>query len=73
MNSQLLKAKETFRLNSASFCYFEAHEGKNVSDTIRSIVKCAFMKEINTFNKGIQAKRKKQRSCEFFIVGEFIA
>ena len=36
----------------ASYCYFEAHKGKNVSDTIGSIVKCAFIKAIIKENEG---------------------
>lgn len=82
VNAQLMKARETFGLETTSFCYFEAHEGKNVSDTIGSIIKCAFTKEMNTYNQGIQYAndvvrlvkervKKRTEKFDFFIVEEF--
>ena len=82
VNVHLKKARETFELESSSFCYFEAHEGKNVSDTIGSIIKCAFTKEMNTFNEGIESahdvvklvtegRKERTEKFEFFIIEEF--
>ena len=42
--TDFMKACARFDLKQASFDYFEANEGKNVSDTIGSIVKCAYVR-----------------------------
>ena len=38
-NAELMRLKNNLELTHASFEYFEAHEGKNVSDALGSIVK----------------------------------
>ena len=53
VNHDLLQAPCTFDVQSGSFSYFETHEGKNTSDTIGSIVKCAFVKGIAQDDQGI--------------------
>ena len=82
-NGKLKSACKDLVLKRASFCYFEAHEGKNISDTIGSIVKCAFIRRMNKFDQGIstahdvvklvieQQNRKKMEKFDFFIVEEF--
>ena len=83
VNSNLLKAKESFQLENASLSYFEAHEGKNASDTIGSIVKCTFLKGIANENQGIGkasdvelvARNTKTETKKFdlFVVEEFLS
>ena len=53
VNADLLKSQKDFDLNQVSFQYFEANEGKNISDSIGSIVKCAFQRGIMKRNEGI--------------------
>ena len=45
--------KEELSLSNLSYDLFEAHEGKNTSDTIGSIVKCAFLRGMYTTDEGI--------------------
>ena len=82
VNHDLLQAQSSFNLTSASFSYFEAHEGKNTSDTIGSIVKCAFLKGIAKDNQGIgkaedvvelvkKNVKAETKKFDFFIVEEF--
>ena len=84
VNSDLLKAKESCQLENASFSYFEAHEGKNTSDTIGSIVKCAFLKGIAKENRGIgkasdivelvaRNTKTETKKFDFFVVEEFLS
>lgn len=51
---KLVQAKEDLKLESAGWSFFEAHEGKNTSDTIGSIVKCAFLKAVADQNQGLR-------------------
>ena len=44
--ADLLEAPETFQVTDTTFNFFESHEGKSCSDSIGSIVKCAFMRGI---------------------------
>ena len=54
VNADLMKkAKQIFRLKGVSFEYFEAHDGKNTSDTIGSLVKGAFLRGMAQENEGI--------------------
>ena len=46
-NGDLMKACDDLQLKSASFHYFEANEGKNISDAVGSIAKCAFMRAVS--------------------------
>ena len=82
VNIDLLKVKEVFDLESVTYSYFEAHEGKNVSDTTGSIVKCAFLKAIAKENEGIsnskdvvrlikEATKLQTPKFDFFLVDEF--
>ena len=45
-NADLTNACDDLKLKSASFHYFEANEGKNISDAVGSIAKCAFMRAV---------------------------
>ena len=69
-NADLLNAKDSFKLQNASFLYFEANEGKNTSNTIGSIVKCAFLKGITKVDQGI-GKVSDSLKFDFFIIEEF--
>ena len=82
VNADLRKAKNDFQSENASFCYFEAHKGKNTSDTIGLIINCAFLKDVAKENEGIgnaadvvrllQEKTKTQTAkFDFFLVEEF--
>ena len=82
VNHDLLQARDEFQLKNTGFCYFEAHEGKNTSDTIGSIVKCAFLKGIAKENEGIgnaadvvalvkKNVRTETKKFDFFEVEEF--
>ena len=53
VNADLLKSRKDFVVSHISFQYFEANEGKNLSDSIGSIVKCAFQWGIMKNNEGI--------------------
>ena len=53
VNGKLLSVKKDFNLDEVSFEYFEANEGKNISDSIGSIVKCAFQRGIVKLNEGV--------------------
>ena len=81
-NADLLNAKDSFKLQNASFSYFEANESKNTSDTIRSIGKCAFLKGITEVDQGIgkasdvvelvkEIVKSKTKKVDFFIIEEF--
>ena len=45
--ASMFPMKEKLGLENISFDFFEAHEGKSVSDTIGSIVKCAFLRGVH--------------------------
>ena len=51
--ADLFNAKETFKLENAWFNFFESNEGKNTSDSIGSIVKCAFLRAILKSQGGV--------------------
>ena len=74
--------KEKLGLENIGFNFFEAHEGKNVSDTIGSIVKCAFIRGIQKNDEGLQnlsdmlsliksELKESTAKFEFFAVEEF--
>lgn len=42
-----MSACHDLQLKHASFHYFEAHEGKNISDAVGSIGKCAYMRAVS--------------------------
>ena len=44
--ADLIKAPSLYNCNQVSMDFYEANEGKNISDTIRSIVKCAYLRGI---------------------------
>ena len=82
VNANLLSAPQDFNLQNVSFDYFEANEGKNISDSIGSIVKCAFQRGIAKSEQGlttckeivevIRAEVKPETAkFKFFIVEEF--
>ena len=48
-----MKACKRFNLEHASFNYFEGNEGKNISDTVISIVKCAYLRDMLKHEQGI--------------------
>ena len=75
----MLRATENYQVKSASFSYFESHEGKSYADSIRSIVKCSFTRgilqsqqavcNINDILAVIQNKPKQStKKFDFFIV-----
>ena len=81
-NADLINAKESFQLKNASSSYFEANKGKNTSDTIGSIVKCAFVKGTAKANQGIGKAsdvvelvaanvKSETKKFDFFIIEEF--
>ena len=41
--ADLFQAPELFNVEHAEFNFFESHEGKSISDSIGTIIKCAFM------------------------------
>ena len=45
--------RANFGLQSTTREYFEAHEGKNTSDTIRSIIKCAYVRVMTNHPDGV--------------------
>ena len=48
-----MKDRVAEQLHDVSFCYFEAHEGKNLSDAIGGLVKQSFMRGVGrTANDG---------------------
>ena len=49
----LLKSQKDFDLSHISFQYFVANKGKDISDSIGFIVKCAFQRGIIKRNEGI--------------------
>ena len=51
--ARMFYMKEALSLSNLSNDLFEAHEGKNTSDTIGSIVKCAFLRGMYTRDEGI--------------------
>ena len=53
VNADLLKSWKDFDLSHISFQYFEANEGKNISYSTGSIIKCAFQRGIMKHNEGI--------------------
>ena len=81
---KLISAPDDFNVLNVSFEYFEANEGKNVSDSIGSIVKCAFQRGITKQNEGVSTcseivniiKSEVKASTskfDFFVVEEFDA
>ena len=46
-NSDLIAAPRDLQVKSASFHFFEANEGKNISDSAGSIAKCAYMRAVS--------------------------
>lgn len=82
VNADLINAKSLFKLNNVGFEYFEANEGKSVSDTIGSVVKCAFVRAMYKQDQGVsnaghvlQLINSEVSECtkkfDFFIVEEF--
>ena len=81
--ADLFNALDILNLKSASFNFFESHEGKSISDSIGSIVKCAFVRGmmqnqegvqniddiLNLINTHVSSSTKK---FEFFIVEKFL-
>ena len=51
--ARMFEMKDELELDSLSYELFEANEGKNTSDTIGSIVKCAFLRGIYQQDDGI--------------------
>ena len=51
--ADLFNAPDTFEIESATFNFFESHEGKITSDSIGSIVKCAFVRGVLKYEQGI--------------------
>ena len=49
----MFEATEKFNIKNATFNFFESHEGKSTSDTIGSIVKCAFIRATFKSEQGI--------------------
>ena len=80
-NSDCLKANEKFGLEKSSWEYFEAHEGKNTSDTIGSLIKCAFLRAIVNHPGEIRCAKdvvnllsimpESTEKFSFFVVEEF--
>lgn len=78
---KLEQSLEEFNVKRSSWGCFEAHEGKNSSDSIGSIVKCAFLKAIADHNEGILSARDivellrvvpdATEKFSFFIIEEF--
>ena len=52
--ADLIHAPKVFDITSASFNFFESHEGKSISDSIGSIVKCAFIRGAMKCEQGIK-------------------
>ena len=52
--ADLFNALDIQNLKSASFNFFEPHEGKSISDSIGSIVKCAFVRGMMQNQEGVQ-------------------
>ena len=80
-NSYCMEANKRFNLDSTSWEYFEAHEGKNTSDTLGSIVKCAFPRALVNHPGQIRCAKdvvnvltvvpESTEKFTFFIVEEF--
>ena len=80
--ADLFEATEKFNIKNATFNFFESHEGKSTSDTIGSIIKCAFIRAtfkseqgitdiddiLGLINSGIKPSTKK---FDFFIAEKF--
>lgn len=82
VNGKLLSARKEFNLSEVSFEYFEANEGKNISDSIGSIVKCAFQRGITKLNEGVTTAaeivkvicsevKETTAKFSFFVIEEF--
>ena len=80
--ADLMKACERFDLQQASFDFFEANEGKNISDTVGSIVKCGYVRAMHKHEQGVHNAsdvvsviktelQEEMKKFEFFIVEEF--
>ena len=80
--ADMFESKELFNLNGVSFNFFESHEGKSVSDSIGSIVKCAFIRgmmkseggvqDLNDIHELIESQIKdKTEKFDFFVVEKF--
>ena len=57
-NSELIRLKKILNLHSLSFEYFEAHEGKNVSDALGSIVKNKVVRIMQEYLHGVRSSRE---------------
>ena len=53
-NASCIRAKDDFGLQTVSWQYFEAHEGKNLSDTLGSIAKCEVKRQMAQYSHGVQ-------------------
>jgi hypothetical protein len=82
VTAKLLSAQKDFGLQNVAYHYYEAHEGKNVSDSIGSIVKCAYLRAMANSDLGVSsaaevitiiktALKEKTTNFEFFILEEF--
>ena len=80
--ADLMKAPKRFNCDIVSFDYFEANEGKNISDTIGSIIKCAYIRGMHKTERGVHNVKdiieivkselqSNMKNFSFFIVGEF--
>ena len=80
--ADLFNAPETFQINNATFNFFESHEGKSTSDSIGSIVKCAFIRGVLKYEQGIlcvndvlnvinSETKPSTKKFDFFVVEEF--
>ena len=55
VSARMWEMKKKLSLSNLSYDLFEAHEGKNTSDTIGSIVKCAFLRGMYSKDEGISS------------------
>ena len=58
-NADLVMSKNKLNLKQITYAYYEANEGKNISDTIGSIVKYAFLRgQLKTGDHGVHSARE---------------
>ena len=80
--AQMFEMKQELELSSISYDLFEANEGKNTSDTIGSIVKCAFLRAMYQKDEGVSSIEdivsliqgqlsSSMKKFEFFVVESF--
>ena len=81
-NADLVMSKNKLNLKRITYAYYEANEGKNISDTIGSIVKCAFLRgQLKTGDHGVHSAREvvdivrgelqdSTKKFDFFVVRE---